>query len=559
MSGLDPARRAALIVAFGVLASCGGVDRTAGTGGAGGTGGTGGSGPEVPPEERLSQPLPAPAVPAWPPPPDQVPRFELTLDPLDLAALEADPESDELRPARLRAPGYEGEVWVRYRGASSRTLPKKSLRIEFPEGVRYAGRHKVNLLAGWLDGGYLGERIAADLAWALGATVSATTFVSLSVNGVPSGLYLEMERVDKNFLRARGLDPDANLYREGGRNGELRLGPPSPWQQDFEKKTNEDRADPDLAELLERINRTPEHDLASTLDASLDLDGYLAVLAVQNLISAVWVEDTRGYWIAEHGGARWTYAPWDLNNSLLLYWRTWGAAASPRVDRPVPVFTAYDGYLDRNVADRSRTVPGYRPAWSVLATRIFDEPTLRARLLEKLEAGLELLADGAFVPYVEGLATAVAPAIAEDPHAEALLVAGAAEWYAAYARGRVAFLQAALPALAEHGTTEPVVIDRVGEGWVELVNRGSAPVSLAGYRLVTDLRAPFAGPLDEEPVLSAGGVVRIEAPLAASGGEVGLHRGESYGGYEDLLYVGPLAPGASYGRTPSGAESYGPR
>ena len=49
------------------------------------------------------------------------------------------------------------------------------------------------------------------------------------------------------------------------------------------------------------------------------------------------------------------------------------------------------------------------------------------------------------------------------------------------------------------------------------------------------------------------------APLPAGGGEGGLHRGESFAGYEDVPYYGPLPPGGAYGRTPPGGEAFGPR
>jgi spore coat protein H len=116
----------------------------------------------------------------------------------------------------------------------------------------------------------------------------------------------------------------------------------------------------------------------------------------------------------------------------------------------------------------------------------------------------------------------------------------------------------------------PLVIDRVGRDasgafWVQLYNRGSAPVSLNGLylsghtRLTTQWRLPALAVAPGQVVTfrqGAAGAEGLGATMSPERLEVSLYAPDGMQAL-DLLWLAPLKPGEAYGRQPRGAESFG--
>ena len=154
------------------------------------TGGSGTTQP-VPPVEPPSY-QEVPSDPVWPvasatgelPAPEpRLRRIDLVLAAADLAALEEHPDWDVMYPAHVTIDGREARGAARYRGASARTRPQKSWRIDLDPGWALEGRDRFALLAEYDDAAKLVERFAVDLYRALGLPVPYARFVNLFVNG----------------------------------------------------------------------------------------------------------------------------------------------------------------------------------------------------------------------------------------------------------------------------------------------------------------------------------------------------------------------------------------
>src|SRR5690606_10565537 len=98
----------------------------------------------------------------------------------------------------------------------------------------------------------------------------------------------------------------------------------------------------DLDELLRFLNRTDDATFEAELEERIELEAYLANLAGEMLISAIILEDMRGFWVHELLRDKWTYLPWDLNNSHLVYFRDWAVTDPPITTRPLMAFSLYD-------------------------------------------------------------------------------------------------------------------------------------------------------------------------------------------------------------------------
>jgi spore coat protein H len=511
----------------------------------------------------------------FPPVQSHVPTFALELAPGDLAKLEADPFSNASVPCTVTLEGMRVKGRVRYRGASTRDLPQKSYKIELAAGEELGDRDHFELLASWSDGGKLTEKFAVDLYRAMGLPVPKARYVRVSVNGEHQGLYLDMEHVGKDWLKHHGKERDASIYRCGHRNCEL-TPRPGPHQGNFAKKTNETTGREDLTAFLAWVNRSDDARFEEELERRVDVEAYLGNLAADALISNNFVEDSRGFWVHELHADRWTYVPWDLNNARMFYWRTWKPESRPEVDRWPQPFTLYDPVVQVIFELRVATRPEQRPTWSVLATRVWDRPALRARVLAKLEEALAgPFSEEKALAHIDALWKVVEPELRDDPHASAEHVRRAREFLRDYVRGRRAYLLKELKALREHGSG-PLVIREVAAGaggYVELYNRGSGPLHLEDHEVTNDLRATeryrlrpgVLGPGEAVRLMASGdttrGPLHLPFTLSRKGGEVGVfsreRRSEGTGksalfGPEDAVWYGSLPAGTVYGREGGG-------
>jgi spore coat protein H len=218
-----------------------------------------------------------------------------------------------------------------------------------------------------------------------------------------------------------------------------------------------------------------------------------------------------------------------------------------------------------------------KPTYSTLSTRIYDDPELRARYLARLRLLLDTWFTEANIgARVDAMHKLLAPFILPgkdgkvlDPYVSVEHAALSTEYLHRYTRERNAWLRQHLQDIESHGSG-PLVIDRVGRDgsgafWVQLYNRGSAPVSLGGLhlsgftRVPTQWRLPSLSVAPGEVVTfrqGSTGAEQLGATFDPKRPEVSLYGPDGLEAL-DLMWLAPLAPGEAYGRQPRGAESFG--
>jgi spore coat protein H len=524
--------------------------------------------PPEPPPPVVVDPIPSEGY-ELPPLQQSLETYELIIPQETLARFQKDPNLDE-QPATLRIRGQRYDVKVRLRGGSSRLYPKKSWRVKLPDGVNLDGRDKINLVAEQADRTLMVEKLGFDLLYALGVPAPRATWVRVSINGQYQGVYLDIERVDKDFTRARGwADRDPSIYRCGMQDCEMKLYR-QPWQGEWEKETNESEPNDDLLALLGVINHTPEHEFAAALERHLDVEGYLRSMVMDALISNDIVMDSGSYLIRDQVKERWTYVPWDLNNSAARWWPTYGLGMTPIVDRPVPVFGLYDARVQFFYDQRKGDSTLYRPSFSNLTTRVMMSPRLRERYVELLtEALYKIFTTDVIHERIDAMHALLQPYVAQDPYVR-MDTEGrsdpdgyqkfleAREYMHSYVAGRANYLRQQLPRLRVTPALSLVLgAFDPAQGWVELRNDGTTDVSTAGLVLTTDLRNSVGLPSNVPArTLAPGERWRLTAAelglTFAPAGEVGLFDGRSVVGVKDALFYGPLPPGHYYERSPAG-------
>ncbi len=268
---------------------------------------------------------------------------------------------------------FDGElvpsVAVRPKGNSSLKFVvedgshRLSLKVDFNKidsTQTFRGLKKLNFHNGFRDPTLIRERLAYELLAEMGLPTPRASHVDLWVNDTHLGLYIQVEQVDKTFLKKYFNNNSGNLYKpiipaafldwtDSSQLNRVRL------------KTNENKRDHRaLLHFLDVLNNEPDETFSKEIEKVLDVDitlRYIATAAVAGYLDS-YIGLGHNYYLYEDNG-KFTIIPWDPNEAFGTY--KCGASASDvinlYIDEPVcpclyerPLverLLAYQPYLDR--------------------------------------------------------------------------------------------------------------------------------------------------------------------------------------------------------------------
>ncbi len=176
---------------------------------------------------------------------------------------------------------FDGEfydnVFVRVRGASSRSVRKKSYKFEFNVGhdFQYAPDaprvNEFNLNTTFQDKAYLRQQLTYEYYQDAGAVASDSGTWRVQQNGEFFSVAAFAENVDADMVAHHGLDPDGALYKLNNGNG---VSSPTAG---VEKKTRLHEDDSDLRELVNGV-RPSNPDRGEYVFDNIDLPGMISYL-----------------------------------------------------------------------------------------------------------------------------------------------------------------------------------------------------------------------------------------------------------------------------------------
>lgn len=250
-----------------------------------------------------------------------LPVYRLELDPADLDWLHAHVWTDETVPATFYVQDQVYPCRVRFRGGTSRTLPKKSWRIVFEDDENVFGRKVLLLRAEYRDASLVRNHLVLSLFRFLGHPAPATQHVNLLVNGEHLGVFLDAERMDHRFLDR--LDrPAGALYKARGHASNFApLMAYDAVPRTWEKKEGPVDDFQDIQTLLGQLRYWTPADFAQHIEEVVDVDLALTYFAVE---LAVANEDgfTNNFYLyhnPEDGQVE--LIPWDNDATLGNNWR----------------------------------------------------------------------------------------------------------------------------------------------------------------------------------------------------------------------------------------------
>ncbi len=242
----------------------------------------------------------------------------LTVAPADMAALEADPDTDVHGTLTFGAESWS--VGVRLKG--NRTLRtfagKPSLKIDVHEWrphQRFFGLRRLTLNNMLQDKSMVKEHVVYHLYRSLGVPTPRHGYVRLTINEQVYGLYGLVESMDQQFIdRHWGNDDEGNMY-EGGYGADLHHGHGAFEVQEAGVPT----APTDIEAIIDVLEESTPATFLPVLEQHFDVDGLLTALAV-DLVAGNWDAYTRAAnnYLLYHApeANRWHFVPWGQDQAF---------------------------------------------------------------------------------------------------------------------------------------------------------------------------------------------------------------------------------------------------
>ncbi|RLC67147.1 MAG: hypothetical protein DRI48_03050, partial [Chloroflexi bacterium] len=337
--------------------------------------------PTAPRHDRVYLPL---VIKNYPPVP---PLYRLYADPDDLAWLAEEPYRDETIPATFIY-GRSWQVDVRYRGDTSRLMPKKCWKVFFPGSDLFQGQEELNLNADYGDQTLLRSYVGYDLFDRAGVPAPRADYARLYINDGYSGLFSQAEQVDKLFLYRQGIEIHGNLYKPfyGGLHVLDNIQDPEErewwYRYRYPKKTNRQSGIEDVVAFIELINYTPDGQFAETIAQAMDVNEWLEWYAVNILIGNFEMVEKNYYLYHDLSTGRWIILPWDVDLALGHNAGPGGGGYEHLLDEEI----SWDNPIDSGTRE-SKKVDG---KWNALIDRMMSVPEFRFYHCRRLR---ELMAD----------------------------------------------------------------------------------------------------------------------------------------------------------------------
>ncbi|MCP4193863.1 MAG: hypothetical protein GY768_24915 [Planctomycetaceae bacterium] len=248
---------------------------------------------------------------------------------------------------------YQGEfydnVFIRIRGGTARSWPKKAYKIEFNDDYHFRFQEDVprvdelNLNTTYTDKSYVRAILSYELTRDSGGVAPITFPIRVEQNGQFWNLAHFVEQPDRDYLRRNGLDPDGALYKA---RADRLNGLTGRAEGYFRKKTRHAEDASDLQALIDGLKLTGE-ELERFLFDHVDLASQINLMAVNVILQNLDATDKNYYIYRDtEGNQEWKMLPWDLDLVLGPNALNTDVFSTSDDDRPAHTSHPYMGTLD---------------------------------------------------------------------------------------------------------------------------------------------------------------------------------------------------------------------
>ena len=132
-------------------------------------------------------------------------KTEIYCDSADLNSLYNHYKSNRYIPVTIENNNIEQIGSMRIRGDSSRDYDKKSLKIKIKEPLSINNKRIFNFNAEYSDKSSLRSFLSTVIFKKLNYPCFSASFANLNINNNYHGLFLEIENMDRDFLKINGF------------------------------------------------------------------------------------------------------------------------------------------------------------------------------------------------------------------------------------------------------------------------------------------------------------------------------------------------------------------
>jgi hypothetical protein len=242
----------------------------------------------------------------------------LTIDEAGQKALAADPKTAV--PGKMTAKNETGgsvdyDVEVRLKGSYTlQGLDKKpSFKIKLPKSPGFFGMKSLTLNGMTQDPSMLHETLAYQVYSAMGTPEPRTGYATVSVNGAPYGLYVNVESIDKGFLAAH-FGSDKGILYEGTYGVDLVLDD----VDKFDLEEGEDAGSAELRALVAALD-APGDDVFYGASAKIDPRAFARTVAASAVLNDAdnYASNRNNYrFYRDAKTSKWTLIPTGLDQSF---------------------------------------------------------------------------------------------------------------------------------------------------------------------------------------------------------------------------------------------------
>ena len=254
----------------------------------------------------------------------------------DWAQFIADAPAEEYVPCTVVIDGETfHQVGLRAKGNNSRRLTEEyglarySMKLEFDhyvDGGNYHGLDKFSLDASFQDNSYLKSYLVYDMMDFMGVPAPLCSYVWVTVNGQPWGLFLAVEEPEKSFARRNfGVD-HGQLYKPdytslNAENADVALRYINDDPASYPNIFNNAKFDVDTADQERLIQALKVLASGENLETAVDVDEVLRYFVVQVFVmnwDSYLGHTGHNYFLYEEDGVL-SILPWDYNLAFGTY------------------------------------------------------------------------------------------------------------------------------------------------------------------------------------------------------------------------------------------------
>ncbi|WP_408010467.1 CotH kinase family protein [Pseudalkalibacillus sp. A8] len=213
---------------------------------------------------------------------NDIQSYKVHIDDDDYKYFREDVWAEEPVHAELMVGDNVYDIDFLYRGAHIRKVTKKSYQFIFPKVT--SGMKELHLNAEYIDKSLMRNKLSLDFFSSIGVLSPKSNHVLLTINDEFQGIYLQLESVDRFFLKRRKLPKGPIFYAENDNANfslmsPIRKGIKQRFESGYSLKEGDEVDTAELGNFVYQINTISQKDFETEIYRYLDVDKYLRWLA----------------------------------------------------------------------------------------------------------------------------------------------------------------------------------------------------------------------------------------------------------------------------------------